>query len=193
MVPKRYMSMGRLLGPATMNTQVRSRAGMHDRRPLARLRGSHSPYGMQHGSEQPLVSAARTCYHEQPALWPCWPVVLASGAGPSSWPVVLARRAGPSCWPVVLARNGGPWCWPWCARRRRGGPCDPPGLSLPPFVVVVVAVVVVVVVGWFCLSEGSRSQGGGKARAVVLPCKMSACSDSRLDKHSKQERFKATS
>ena len=96
MVPKRYMSVGRLLGPATMNTQVRSRAGMHARRLLARLRGSRSPYGMQHGFlAATLVSAARTCYHEQPALWPCWPVVLASGAGPSCWPVVLARRAGP--------------------------------------------------------------------------------------------------
>jgi hypothetical protein len=31
---------------------VRSRAGMHHRQLLARLHGSRSPYGMQHGSEQ---------------------------------------------------------------------------------------------------------------------------------------------
>ncbi len=37
------------------HAQARSDAGMYDRQLLARLSGSRSPYGMQHGSERRLL------------------------------------------------------------------------------------------------------------------------------------------
>ena len=37
------------------HAQARSHAGMYDRQLLARLSGSRSPYGMQHGSERRLL------------------------------------------------------------------------------------------------------------------------------------------